>query len=899
MNPAAEQTVQPDLSGALFLIDGNSLAYRAFYALPETIATSDGFPTNALYGFSTMLVKILNDYEPANVMVAWDTGKKVFRHEEYEDYKAGRKPMPDNLSLQFEHFEDLVNAFGFENLRKEGYEADDILATIVREAREEKRKVVVVTADRDALQLVGGGIFVMSNSKGISEVKIYDEEAVEARYCIPPRKVPDYIGLKGDTSDNIPGVPGIGDKTAAALLADRESLEDLLAHLDEIKGKRRELLEEYQEQALMSKQLATMHDEVPLERISLDAAPAHPGNKPLRDFLTRFEFTSLIRRLEETGMLEPPEVVEEKTGIEKTTLGKLIAALAGGEAAIAWKVHGKEIDLALFYAAADRVLLADAPVDGFESAVEKLVGVPEKSEDGKSAAGSATPAPAGPATPASAGPAPACHDYKSLMAIASRSIPCSHDTMVAAYLLRPAARTYELDQLAAASDIRIELPADAAENPRDHDLVLAAIRTHHLARAQRLQLDDLGLTELFITVEMPLIGVLSGMERTGIRIDLPRLGELASRVDDQLEQLAAEIHNLAGEQDFNIDSPQQLSAILFEKLLLPTGKKTKTGYSTDASVLKNLREQHPIIEKIETYRELAKLSGTYLQALPRLADPDTWRIHTTFNQTVTATGRISSSDPNLQNIPIRTPLGEKIRDCFVPEEGSRLVVADYSQVELRIMAHLSEEPKLRQAFAAGDDVHRDTAAEVFNIAPSEVDSTQRNRAKAVNFGIMYGISAYGLSEQLGISHEEAAGYIKTYLARYPKVAAFRDQIIEQATEAGFVTTMLGRRRLIPELRSAEDRVRKLGERLAVNTVIQGSAADIMKVAMVNADRALAGEGLKARMVLQVHDELVFEAPETEASVVAELARREMAAAWELDPPLEVDVGVGETWVEAK
>ncbi|MDO8737288.1 MAG: DNA polymerase I [Thermoleophilia bacterium] len=873
-------TAQPDLSGALFLIDGNSLAYRAFYALPETIATSDGFPTNALYGFSTMLVKILNDYEPANVIVAWDAGKKVFRHEEYEEYKAGRKPMPDNLSLQFEHFEDLVNAFGFENLRKEGYEADDILATIAREAREEKRKVVVVTADRDALQLVGEGVYVMSNTKGISEVKIYDQEAVEARYGIPPRKVPDFIGLKGDTSDNIPGVPGIGEKTAAALLADRETLEDLLASLDGIKGKRRELLESFQEQALMSKQLATMYDEVPLERISLDAATARPGNKPLRDFLSRFQFTSLIRRLEETGMLEQPEIVEEKASLEKATLEKLAEMLATDDAAIAWKIQGDSVELAAYSAAADRVLFAVAKIAVFKEAMEESTG-------GEAAARAVI------------APAPACHDYKSLMAIAGSSIPCSHDTMVAAYLLKPASRTYELDQLAAAADIRIELPATATGNPREHDLALAALRTHHLAAIQRSQLEKLSLTELFTTVEIPLIGVLAGMERAGIRIDLPRLGELASRVDDQLEQLSAEIHKLAGDQDFNIDSPQQLSSILFEKLQLPHGKKTKTGYSTDASVLKNLREHHPIIEKIESYRELAKLSGTYLQALPRLADSDTWRIHTTFNQTVTATGRISSSDPNLQNIPIRTPLGEKIRDCFVPEEGSRLVVADYSQVELRIMAHLSEEPKLRQAFAAGEDVHRDTAAEVFNIAPEKVTSTQRGRAKAVNFGIMYGISAYGLSEQLGITQQEAAGYIETYLARYPKVAAFRDHIIAQATEDGFVITMLGRRRLIPELRSVEDRVRKLGERLAVNTVIQGSAADIMKVAMVNADRALDDEGLVARMVLQVHDELVFEAPEDEASKVAELARREMAGAWKLDPSLEVDVGIGETWVDAK
>jgi DNA polymerase-1 len=876
MNPKSEQNTQPNLTRALFLIDGNSLAYRAFYALPETIATGDGFPTNALYGFTAMLIKILTDYQPANVVVAWDAGKKVFRHEEYEDYKAGRKPMPDNLSLQFPHFEELVNAFGFENLKKEGYEADDILATLVREARQEKRKAVIVTADRDALQLVGDEIFVMTNSKGISEVKVYDRKAVEERYGIPPEKVPDFIGLKGDSSDNIPGIPGIGDKTAANLLTGRDSLEDLLAHIDEIKGKRRELLDKYREQALMSKGLATMNDEVPVEQISLDAALAGPDTKNLRKFLSRFEFNSMIRRLEDMGMLAAPAGATEELEIERITLRQLTKALtAGGELALAWEEREGNIRVAVIATGAAKVRLADAAAPELVAAISGPVAVTK----GKPTA------------------TMICHDYKAFLAVAPAAPACGHDTMVAAYLLRPTARTYRLDQLAAAADIRVELPV--AEHPDERDLAAAAAQTLELALRQRAQLDQLGLANLFATVEMPLIAILAGMERTGIRIDLPRLGEIASRVADQLDQLADEIHKHAGEEDFNIDSPQQLATILFDKLKLPPGKKTKTGYSTDASVLKNLRDRHPIIEKIETYRELAKLSGTYLQALPRLADPESWRIHTTFNQTVTATGRISSSDPNLQNIPIRTPLGEKIRDCFVATEGSRLVVADYSQVELRIMAHLSQEPKLRQAFAAGEDVHIDTAAEVFNVAPHEVTGTERGCAKAVNFGIMYGISPYGLAEQLGISQEEAAGYIETYLARYPRVAAFRDQIIEQATEDGFVATMLGRRRPIPELRSVEDRVRRLGERLAVNTVIQGSAADIMKIAMVNAHRALQKEGLDARLVLQVHDELVFEAPELETAAVAELARREMSGAWELDPRLEVDVGVGETWVEAK
>jgi DNA polymerase-1 len=464
-------------------------------------------------------------------------------------------------------------------------------------------------------------------------------------------------------------------------------------------------------------------------------------------------------------------------------------------------------------------------------------------------------------------------------------------------LLNPTARTYKLEQLAANAGLRIEI--DAGE-PGEGALATSAVQVFRLAELQSRQLEEQGQLQLFTDIEMPLVSVLADMERAGIRVDLARLGELAGKVSDQVDQLADEIRELAGaDEELNIDSPQQLAVILFDKLLLPSGKKTKTGYSTDATVLKGLRGAHPIIEKIESYRELTKLYNTYLKALPEIADPETWRIHSTFNQTVTATGRISSSNPNLQNIPIRTPLGEKIRDCFVAAEGHRLIAADYSQVELRIMAHLSEEPKLRQAFAAGDDVHRDTAAEVFSVPPEEVTSLHRNQAKAVNFGIMYGISGFGLAEQLDISREEAAAYIKAYLERYPKVAEFRDRVIAQAARDGFVTTVMGRRRPIPELRSSDPNTRRLGERLAVNTVIQGSAADIMKVAMVNAHGALAGKGLKTHLVLQVHDELVFEAPADEVETIMQLARDEMAGAWELDPPLVVDVGVGETWLEAK
>lgn len=859
----------PDLSGAVFLIDGNSLAYRAFYALPESIATSEGLPTNALYGFANMLVKIMIDYKPAGIVVAWDAGKRVFRHEQYEEYKAGRKPMPDNLALQFEHFDEMVGAFGIENLKLEGYEADDILATLTREARTHGQKAVIVTADRDALQLVDDGVFVMSNTKGVSEVRVYDREAVEDRYGIPPEQVPDFIGLKGDSSDNIPGVPGIGDKTAAALLEQFGSVEQLIERADELKGKRRELIEEYADQALFSKELATMHAEVPLGIDAATIKPGEPDRAGLRDTLARFEFNTLIRRLEELGLLEPAATSREELSVKRASAKELAALAAPGELAFAWEAHDRDLKLA-FFRGKKRVLLAEA-------------------KDGA--------LPAALTAPASGKEAPAllAHDCKELLRATPGMAGIAFDTAVAAYLLKPTARTYKLDQLGAEAGLHLE--ADAAK-PGERGLAERAALTFRLAAAQRPQLKDQGLARLFHDVEMPLVGLLAAMERTGIKLDLDCLGELAHRVADQLEQLADEIHKLAG-RDFNVDSPQQLSVILFEELGLPPGKKTKTGYSTDASVLKLLRDQHPIVTRIESYRELAKLSSTYLQALPVLADPETWRIHTTFNQMVTATGRLSSSNPNLQNIPVRTPLGEKIRECFIAGEGCRLVVADYSQVELRIMAHLSGEAKLLEAFRAGEDVHRATAAEVFKVPLDAVANKERNRAKAVNFGIMYGISPFGLAEQLDIPQAEAADYIDTYLSRYARVAAFRDEIIARALADGFVTTLLGRRRPMAELRSHNEQQRRLGERMAVNTVIQGSAADIIKVAMIDCHRALEAAGLAARLVLQVHDELVIEAPAAEVDQVTGIVVERMEHAYELDPPLVVDAGSGETWLGAK
>jgi DNA polymerase-1 len=865
----------PDLTGALFLIDGNSLAYRAFYALPETITTSDGFPTNALYGFSMMMVKILADYHPCAVVVAWDAGKKVFRHEDFAEYKAHRKPTPDNLSLQLQRFDELIKAFGFESFRKEGYEADDILATFAREARDRGQKTVIVTADRDALQLAGNGIYIMTNTKGMSEVKVYDRDAVIDRYGIPPEKVPDFIGLKGDTSDNIPGVPGIGDKIAAELLQRFDSVEDLLAHTEELKGKRRQILEEHADDARLSKELATMNDEVPVEITEATARVHHPDPEELRRVLSHYEFNTLVRRLEEMDMLgaAPSGEIEQLRVRDLEETGLVPWLHDQEEASIAWEERGKHLRAALFSGEGDVTLTTLEP-GALAGVLNRLLERGEK-----------------------ACPRLLCHDYKALLGAAPSLIDCSHDTMIAAYLLKPTAKTYKIEQLAASAGVRVNV---AAERPGAQALATHAAQVFRLAHLQRAQLEAEEQLRLFTEIEMPLLRVLSEMERAGIRVDLARLGELAGKVADQIDQLRDEIRDLCGEgEDFNVDSPQQLAVVLFEKLLLPSGKKTKTGYSTDASVLRKLRDVHPVIPKIEQYRELTKLYGTYLKALPEIADPDSWRIHSTFNQTVTATGRISSSNPNLQNIPIRTPMGERIRDCFVAAPGHKLVAADYSQVELRIMAFLSGETKLLQGFAAGDDVHRDTAAEVFGIPAEEVTAVQRGRAKAVNFGIMYGISGFGLAEQLDIPREEAAAYIEAYLERYPKVAEFRATVIEQARKDGYVVTVLGRRRPIPELRASDPNSQRLGERLAVNTVIQGSAADVMKAAMVSAYHALSEQKLAARLVLQVHDELIFEVPLSEVDAVAELARREMAGAWKHDPQLVVDVGVGDTWLEAK
>jgi len=867
----------------LFLIDGNSLAYRAFFALPESIGTSDGRPTNAIYGLASMLVKIIDEHHPQGVVVAWDAGMSG-REVTYDLYKAGRKPRPDLLREQWPHLMPLVEAFGYTNVKVEGFEADDVIASLTRQAREQGIEVMVVTGDRDAYQLVGEGVRVMSTSRGITETKIYDSDAVQERYGVPPELITDLMGLRGDTSDNIPGVPGIGEKTATQLLQKFGSLEQVLASVEEISGaKRKQNLVEHADDARMSKQLATLQYEIETGVDLAAAMDSEPDRGALRDFMREFELRAVMERLEEAlpeGEAVPGRSVERELQVEVEEGAP--GDLGDGPAALA--IDGDR------WAAAEgeRILAGSSTQD--ELAVA-LGGRSFLAHDAKSLGGG----------------------RHGLLAAAARegvALALDHDTMIAAYLLEPQRRTYELTELAADAGIGLAEGAAAAAEEDDGQLALGeeveagldppeeARLVAALAEVQRPRIEALGLERLLREVELPLVHVLAAMEREGLKLDAERLAKVGAGFGERIETLQREIFELA-EEEFTIGSPQQVGRILFEKLELSRKRRGKTGFSTDARVLAQIRDEHPIVEKIESWRELSKLKNTYLDSLPDLIDPQTGRVHTTFNQAATTTGRLSSTNPNLQNIPIRTEIGRPVRACFVAEQGAQLLSADYSQVELRVLAHVADETVLKDVFHAGEDVHAATAAEVFEIGRDEVDVGQRSKAKMVNFGIVYGLTGFGLADRLNIPRKEGEEFVARYLERFPAVRAFREQVIERAQEEGYVTTLMGRRRQIPELRSGNPNTRRLGERLAVNTVIQGTAADIIKVAMVNCQRALAETRGETRLVLQIHDELLFEGPPGEMEAATELVRREMCTAYPLDPPLEVDAGVGPDWLNAK
>jgi DNA polymerase I len=859
----------PARDAELFLVDGNNLAYRAFFALPEELQTTDGQPTNALLGFTNMLFKLLSDYKPRGVAVAWDT-RPTHRKEIDAEYKADRRAMPDLLREQFPHFRPIVEAFGYQNLEFEGWEADDVIATLATQADEAGVKTCVVSTDRDAFQLVSENVCLMMTPRGVADVQVYTPERVEARYGIQPSQIPDFIGLKGDSSDNIPGIPGIGDKTAGQLVAQYGSLEEVVAHAGELSPARSRSISENAEQAVASKSLATMRRDLDLGVDSATLVLSPPDRSELKEIFRRFEFRGLLSRVDTLDELLP---AAERPEAETETVAWREGDLTG--------IKGR-VGVA---ADPDRIAVATEPGEVIVATIAS-----DRLSQADRAAGRATPLPSNKLLQAS-DLAVVAHDAKPLRV----GEPVADDTMLLAYLIDPGRAEYDLDDLMA--EYGVELEPDPPAEEETSRLVRHAEAARRLAPPLHAKVVERGSERLYREVELPLTVVLGAMEDAGVRIDTYRMGEITARLADRIEELESRAYELAREE-FVLGSPQQLGRILFEKLELTPGRKGKTGYSTDSKVLRSIRADHEIVPAIEEWRELTKLVNTYLGPLPTLIGED-GRLHTTINQTVAATGRLSTTSPNLQAIPIRTELGREIRSAFVAEPGSRLLSADYSQIELRILAHVSGEPKLREAFARGEDIHTATAAEVLGKDPATLTKDERNVAKMINFGIVYGISAFGLSENLDIPKEQAQAYIDAYLARFPLVQAFIARTIAQSSEDGYATSLLGRRRPVPELRAMNRQTRGFGERVAVNFVMQGSNADIIKVAMVAIHERLRAEGRKAHLVLQVHDELLLEVPETEVTKVRELLREEMVAAYPLDPPLAVDIGVGDDWAEAK
>jgi DNA polymerase I len=837
----------------VYLIDGNGLAYRAFHALPEELQTVDGQPTNALLGMANMLMKMLADYRPSTVLVAWDE-RPTKRLELDPEYKAHRKPTPPLLQAQRPLFGPLVEAFGYRNIRVEEMEADDVIGTLSAMAERAGHRVCVVSTDRDAFQLASDDVCIMMTPRGVSDVVVYTPDRIRQRYGIGPEQIPDFIGLKGDSSDNIKGVPGIGEKTAADLLVQFGSLEGIYEHLDEVAGdKRRQALREHHQDAVTSKQLATINRDldIAVDFSSMVAEP--PDRSGIKELFRKLEFRALLKRIDELEEMIP---AAPGAAVER-------ADMAWREGTLA-ELAGLPYELAIS-AARGRAAVA---------ARDREVLVVPVSDSGELAA--------------------ALQGHRVITH--GEHIPGllpGGDTQIAAYLLDPGRSGYEIADLAEEHGVAPAVQADA-----ETAALVAAAGTEitiHDGLAERIAARE--MTSLYTEIELPLVPVLAEMERCGVQVDSYRLAEIAAKLRDQVDELEQQAYELAG-GPFTIGSPKQLGEVLFERLGLPTDRKGKTGYSTDARVLAKIRHLHPLVDVVEAWREQSKLLNTYLEPLPGLVGED-GRLHTYFSQTTAATGRLSSIRPNLQNIPIRTPLGREIRSAFVASPGFCMLSADYSQVELRILAHLSGEPALRDTFARGEDIHRATAAEVLGKPAGQLTSTERNRAKAVNFGIIYGISSFGLSEQLAIPREEAQAYIDAYLARFPHVNEFMRGVIERAKEDGYVTTLFGRRRPIPELRASNYQTRSLGERLAVNTVMQGSAADIIKVAMIGCHRRLREQGSASMLVLQVHDELVFEVRQDELSMLQSLVREEMVSAYPLDPPLEVDIGTGATWLDAK
>ena len=835
----------------VFLVDGNSFLYRAFYATPH-LSNSRGIPTNAIYAFVSMVRKLRNSENPDTLIIIFDSPGPSFREEISREYKAQRPPMPDNLSLQVPFVKQIIDAMGLPVLEKEGFEADDIIATVTKHLKtQDDVMTFIVTSDKDMMQLVGEKVRILDSMKNL----LIGEPEVIEKLGVSPVNVVDYLSLCGDVSDNIPGVPGIGEKTARELVASLGSLETIYASLAGISKKAvREKLIAGREKAEMSRKLATLRYDVPVETGLQDLQERPQDLETLRRLYRELEFTALYREIRPEGRRK--EDVREKA----------LADLAMDRLSIAAAFQGKN--------AGNLELEAFAAFDGegifFSADRTDLSAVLENAKE------------------------IIAHNLKPFFVVAGDLLREKKvfDTMLAAYLVNPLRKDFTPGPI-----VEEYLDADISAMDTASSLRGLAACLPDLADALRAQLDELQLSHLFFATELPLVAVLADMEKAGVRVDRRKLGELSRDFDQRLTVIVKEIY-AHSDGPFNINSPQQLSRVLFDTLGLTPVKKTKTGFSTDTTVLEILSESHPLPVMILEYRMLTKLKNTYIDVLPTLINPLTGRIHTTFNQMVAATGRLSSSDPNLQNIPVRGQEGPRIRESFVPEDGCLLLSSDYSQIELRVLAHLSGDEELIGTFHRNEDIHSTVAQGVFRVPAGAVTQDMRRAAKVINFGIIYGMSAFGLARELGVNQKEAQHYIDGYFERHRAVRAFMDGVIEEARTKGFVRTLLGRMRFIPELGNSDPAVRQLGERVAMNTPIQGTAADIIKMAMINIHRAIRQRGLSSRPLLQIHDELLFEVTRDEAGTMEELVREEMEKVIELRVPLTVSIGIGHSWAEA-
>lgn len=865
------------------VLDGSSLIFRAFYALPG-LSDSHGQPTGAIFGFSNMLTKLMAEQQPDLMVLAFDKSRHTFRTERYADYKGTRDKTPEELLSQFPLLREFAANMGIPFLEKDNYEADDIIGTLATQAAAKGYDVRVITGDRDALQLVRPNLRVLLTKKGISEIKDYDTAAFEEEYGFEPLKLIDLKGLMGDTSDNIPGVPGVGPKTASKLLLAYGSVENVLAHVGEVSGKKlKENLQTYADQARLSKELATIELHVPDLAFAEEDYRIQPDMEKMQAFCDDHELRAVWRNFER--LYGPAELALDLDEGENGAAAQDLSYDLWDEAAV--KTASKAP-----YLAVSGIFSGLAPFASLEGLA--VVAGPDAEKAGFVARDSA-------AFPAllqllESDQQAVVFGLKRYDQAGLRGQKAFFDVELAAYLLEPERSKYALSELSQ------KYLQEAAPESFDDEKAQAVWEAKAISRLYSLlgaKLEEEKLTHLMDTIELPLVEVLAAMEQNGVYVNRKHLAEKTEEVAGRLQTIEAAIYEMAG-HDFNLNSPKQLGVVLFEELGLPVRKKTKTGYSTNAEVLESLRLEHPIIEQILAYRLWSKLKSTYLDGIAGLIRTDTGRVHTNFNQTVTATGRLSSSDPNLQNIPVRTEEGRMIRALFEPGEGyDCLLSADYSQIELRLLAHMSGDENFIDAFKRGQDIHARTAAEVFGIPLDEVTPELRRHAKAVNFGIVYGISDFGLARNLHISRKEAGDYISRYFERYPGVRAFMDKVVAEAHETGYVTTMFGRRRELPAIKSRNFNQRMLAERMAMNTPIQGTAADVIKLAMIAAYRKLREAGLKSRILLQVHDELVLEVKESELETVQAILHEAMEHVVSLSVPLSIDVHWGRNWAEAK